>query len=62
MFNSRTTYNEITDDDKTEKTTVGFISMTTVYGCNAGIISCLKEQIMHSVYKWEDSGKEILSI
>ena len=44
-----------------QKTIVGYISMATVYGGNAGIISVLK-QLMHSVYKREDSGKEILSI
>ena len=51
------TYNEIIDDDKTEKMTVGFISMTTVCGGNACIVSFLKEHTMLSVYKREDRGK-----
>ena len=49
-FKVRTTYNEMIDDDKTEKMTVGFISMTTVYGGNVGIVSFLQEQVIHSVY------------
>ena len=36
--------------------------MTTVYGGNDGIKLFLKEQVMDSVYKWEDSGKEISSM
>ena len=42
QFKVRTTYDEIIDDDKTEKMTVGCISMATVYGCNAGIVAFLK--------------------
>ena len=55
----RATYNDLDAEAVTTKD--AFIPMTTVYGGNEGI-KLLKEQVMGSVYKWEDSGKEILSM
>ena len=49
-------------DTKKEETKVAFTDMTTVYGGNEGIKLFLKKQVMESVYKWENSGKEILSM
>ena len=36
--------------------------MTTVYGGTDGIKLFLQNKIMESVYLWEDSGHEILSM
>ena len=44
------------------RSVTAFTDMTTVYGGNEGIKLFLKNQIMESVYKWEDSEKEILSM
>ena len=44
------------------RSVTAFTDMTTVYGGNEGIKLFLKNQVMESVYKWEDSDKEILSM
>ena len=44
------------------RSVTAFTDMTTVYGGNAGIKLFLKSKIVDSVYKWEDSAKEILSM
>ena len=38
-------YNKTIDDVKAEETTVGFISITTVYGGNAGINLLFKNKL-----------------
>ena len=45
-----------------EKPMTAFVEMTTVYGGTDGIKLYLKQQIMESVYRWEDSGHEIISM
>ena len=44
------------------RSVTAFTNMTTVYGGNEGIKLFLKNQIMESFYRWEDSAKEILSM
>ena len=49
-------------DTKKQTPNTAFVGMTTVYGGTDGIKLFLKHQIMQSVYHWEDSGHEVLSM
>ena len=50
------------DPDKNEITKSVFILETTVHGGTNGVKLFLKNEIMESVYKWEDSSKQTLSM
>ena len=56
QFRVKTTirYYDPHEDIKKEKTMTAFVEMTTVYGGTDGIKLFLKQQIMKSVYHWED--------
>ena len=45
-----------------DKNNIAFTAMTTVYGGTDGVKRFLKSQIMESVYRFEYSGHEIVSI
>ena len=64
QFRVKTTirYYDPHEEIKKEKTAFAFVEMTTVYGGTEGIKLFLKQQIMESVYRWEDSGQEIVSM
>ena len=48
--------------NKKGKNKITFTAMTTVYGGTDGVKLFLKNQIMESVYRFEDSGLEIVSM
>ncbi len=63
QFKVKTTVQFVSDNGTKKQTTkTAFVDMTTVYGGTDDIKLYLKQQIMESVYRWEDSGHEIISM
>ena len=62
QFSVKTTYRDPHDPDEKEITKSVFIPETTVYGGTNGVKLFLKNKVMESIYRWEDSSKEILSM